>query len=159
MKNDMMPFLYMTSIEYLTENVDKLYLHPVPGNKMANYCIEISYCCIPWYIVGDTVEEVVKEYQRLGVHDSDAGEMSLYHGDLIVSGRQLISWRCFIGWSWSEMIGLETEPVISEDEVKRWLCEKYGEDMTDETIGHMIIDGTFTDRDGRKREITRITIP
>jgi len=142
------------------EIVDKEYLHPVPGSTMANYCIEISYCCIPWYIVGDTEEAVVKEYERLGTEDSNAEKMSLYHGDLIVSDRQLISLSYFINWTWLDMIGIETEPELSIDQVKTWMREKYGlEIVTDVTIGRMILDGTFTDRDGQKRQIERITIP
>lgn len=132
------------SIDYLMQNVDAEYLHPVSGSTMANYCIEIScYCCLPRYIVGDTAEAVIKEYERLGEHPD---EMSLYHGDLIISGRQLISLRYFINWTWLDMIGNETEPVLSIDQVQTWMREKYGcEIVTDKTIGRMIVDGTFTD--------------
>jgi hypothetical protein len=153
---------FVKDIDYLLQIVDKEYLHPVPGSTMANYCIELSYCCTPWYIVGDTETAVFNEYEKLNIGNDDDTGCTLYHGDLIVSdsSRQLISIGLFEEFTWLEMIGIETEPKLSIDQVKIWVKEQYGCNIVkNRTIGKMITAGTFTDRDGRKRAITRITIP
>lgn len=156
--------------------VSDTYMTIIPGSNFAQWCLACDDGCdISRFIIGDTLDEVLAEYSRtyeisdeiedVILNNGTYEGVYLYHGDLIVTGKQHASIEEFENWFWLEMIGIETQ--MTEDQVKDFLKKNYGKDVTtDNDIGKIITSGApingphaGTNKDLSKRMSLRFTIP